>query len=182
MSHVVCETSNLRAVHYAERIWDAVADVDIDNGTLGYLDGITEKGSVIYNFKAGTKDGAAVVLAHNPEWSEDTSRTVNQRKDKFFNAAGVPFRAYTLKKGDEFAVSNGAFVGTPEIGKYVSIDANGKLIVADTPADGVPMVGQIVRQRKIGSTLVTDQRTYGYERMMYTVKIGQLATEDVVMF
>ena len=29
--HAVCETTNLRAVHYAERIWDAVADIDIDN-------------------------------------------------------------------------------------------------------------------------------------------------------
>ena len=30
--HAVCETTNLRAVHYAERIWDAVADFDVDNG------------------------------------------------------------------------------------------------------------------------------------------------------
>ena len=28
--HTVCETTNLRAVHYAERIFDAVADFDID--------------------------------------------------------------------------------------------------------------------------------------------------------
>ena len=174
MIHTVCETSNLRCVHYAERIWDAVADVDVDNGTLGYLENPTD-GGVIHNFKAGTSEGKTVVLAHNPEWTEDTSNRLNQRKDKFFVPAGVAFRAYTLHEGDEFALSESGFVGTPEIGKYVSIDANGKLAVADAPVDGAAMVGQIMRKRQIGSTLVTGLRTYGYERMMYMVKVESLA-------
>lgn len=172
--HAVCETTNLRAVHYAERIWDAVSDVDIDNGTLGYLEDKND-GGVIYDFKAGTKEGASVVLVHMPEWTEDTSRMTNQRKDKFVNVAGVPFRAFTLAEGDEFALSSEGFVGNPEIGKYVSIDANGKLAVADAPVDGAVMVGKIMRKRQIGSTLVTGVRTYGYARMMYTVKVETLA-------
>jgi hypothetical protein len=172
--HAVCETTNLRAVHYAERIWDAVSDVDIDNGTLGYLEDKND-GGVIYDFKAGTKEGASVVLVHMPEWTEDTSRMTNQRKDKFVNVAGIPFRAFTLAEGDEFALSPEGFVGTPEIGKYVSIDANGKLAVADAPIDGAAMVGKIMRKRQIGSTLVTGVRTYGYARMMYTVKVETLA-------
>ena len=175
MVHTVCETTNLRAVHYAERIWDAVADFDVDNGTLGYLDGVDVEGGVIYNFKAGTSKGKAVVLAHNPEWTEDTSRMTNQRKDKFFVSAGTPFRAYALCEGDEFALSAEGFVGAPEIGKYVSIDANGKLAVADAPVDGAVMVGQIMRKRQVGSTLVTGVRTYGYARIMYTVKVETLA-------
>ena len=175
MIHTVCETSNLRCVHYAERIWDAVADVDVDNGTLGYLGDAAVEGGVIYNFNAGTSEGKAVVLAHNPEWTEDTSRMTNQRKDKFFVPAGVPFRAYTLHEGDEFALSTEGFVGTPEIGKYVSIDNNGKLAVADAPVEGAAMVGKIMRKRQIGSTLVTDARTYGYSRMMYMVKVESLA-------
>lgn len=174
--HAVCETTNLRAVHYAERIWDAVSDVDVDNGTLGYLDGQHEEGGVIYDFKAGTKEGAPVVLVHMPEWTEDTSRMTNQRKDKFVNVAGVPFRAFTLAEGDEFALSPEGFVGTPKVGKYVTIDANGKLAVAgDTAPEGAVMVGKIMRKRQIGSTLVTGVRTYGYERMMYTVKVETLA-------
>ena len=172
--HAVCETTNLRAVHYAERIWDAVSDVDIDNGTLGYLED-REDGGVIYDFKAGTKDGASVVLVHMPEWTEDTSRMTNQRKDKFTNVKGRPFRAFTLAKGDEFALSPEGFVGTPEIGKYVSINADGKLVVADAPVEDAAMVGKIMRKRQVGSTLVTDVRSYGYARMMYTVKVETLA-------
>lgn len=173
--HAVCETTNLRAVHYAERIWDAVSDKDIDNGTLGYLDGVSVEGGVIYNFKAGTMEGKKPVLVHMPEWTEDTSNRLNQRKDKFVNVAGVPFRAFTLAEGDEFALSNEGFVGEPKIGKYVSINANGKLEVADAPVEGAVMVGKIMRKRQVGSTLVTELRTYGYARMMYTVKVESLA-------
>lgn len=173
--HAVCETTNLRAVHYAERIWDAVSDKDIDNGTLGYLDGVSVEGGVVYNFKAGTMAGKKPVLVHMPEWTEDTTNRLNQRKDKFFNEAGVPFRAFTLAEGDEFALSAEGFVGEPAIGAYVSINADGKLAVSDAPVDGAVMTGKIMRKRQIGSTLVTELRTYGYSRMMYTVKVESLA-------
>ena len=172
--HAVCDTTNLRAVHYAERIWDAVADVDIDNGTIGYLENPEDEG-VIHTFKAGTMEGKKPVLVHMPEWTEDTSNRLNQRKDKFFNPAKVPFRAFTLKEGDEFALSPEGFAGEPVVGKYVSVDANGKLAVADAPVDGAVMVGKIMRKRQIGSTLVTKVREYGYARMMYTVKVEFLA-------
>lgn len=174
--HCVAETSNLRCVHYAERIWDAVATEDIDNGTFGYLENPTD-GGVIHSFAKGTKAGSFVVMAHNPEWTEDTSRMTNQRKDKFYIAEGVPFRAYTLHKGDEFALSAEGFIGTPEVGKFVTIDDTGKLKVeaGETATEGAVMVGKIMRKRQIGSTLVTDLRTYGYERMMYTVKVESLA-------
>ena len=175
MIHAVCETTNLRAVHYAERIFDAVADFDIDNGTIGYLDGLAEGQSHIYNFKAGTKEGAVVVLAHNPEWTEDTSRMINQRKDKFFIPAGTPFRAFVIRVTDEFALSTEGFAGTPDVDKYVSVNENGKLAVADAPVEDAVMVGKIMRKRQVGSTLVTDARSYGYSRVMYTVKVESLA-------
>ena len=175
MVHAVCETTNLRAVHYAERIFDCVCDVDIDNGTIGYMDGLADGQTHIYNFKTGTKEGAVLVLAHNPEWTEDTSRMTNQRKDKFFIPAGTPFRAFVIRVTDEFALSPEGFVGEPEVEKYVSVDEKGKLAVADAPVEGAAMVGKIMRKRQIGSTLVTGVREYGYARMMYTVKVESMA-------
>lgn len=175
MVHVCCETTNLRAVHYAERIWDGISDINIDNGTIGYLDDQAEEGGMIYNFKTGTSKGKKPVLVHMPEWTEDTSNRLNQRKDKFFNKAGVPFRCFTLHLGDEFALSAEGFTAEPVVGKFVAVNANGKLDVVDeAPADAV-MVGKIMRKRQIGSTLVTGVRTYGYSRMMYTVKVESLA-------
>ena len=173
--HAVCETTNLRATHYAARIFDCVCDVDIDNGTLGYMDGLAEDQSHIYNFKAGTKEGKQVVVAHNPEWTEDTSNRLNQRKDKFFIPAGTVFRAFVIDELDELALSAEGFTAEPVVGKFVSINANGKLDVADAASEDAVMVGKIMRKRQIGSTLVTGVRTYGYARMMYTVKVETLA-------
>ena len=171
----VCETTNLRAVHYAERIWDAVADFEVENGMLGHLEDLAEGETHTYNFVKGAEAGKQVVLAHNPEWTEDTSNRLNQRKDKFFIPEGTKFRAFTLAVGDEFALSKEGFVGEPEAGKYVSINADGRLVVADeAPADAV-MVGKIMRKRQVGSTLVTSLRTYGYQCMMYEVKVEALA-------
>lgn len=173
--HVVAETSNLRCVHYAERIWDAVSTEDMDNGTFGYLNGLNVEGGVIYNFEKGSKEGSAVVMVHNPEWDYDTSRMINQRKDKFFTPAGTPFRAYTLHEGDEFALSTEGFNGEPEVGKYVTINTNGKLDVADAPVDGAVMVGKIMRKRIMGGIVNTAAHDYGYSRKMYEVKVETLA-------
>ena len=170
------ESQNMLSTHYAKRIFDAVCENDVENGTFGYLDGVETEGGVIYNFVAGAKEGAEVVVVDQPVWTEDTSRMTNQRKDKFINEAGIPFRCRVVAKNDEMGLSAAGFSGTPEVGKAVTIDVNGKLKVEDSdPAAGAVMVGKIMRKRQIGSTLVTDLRAYGYERMMYTVKVESLA-------
>lgn len=174
MAHVVCETTNLRAVHYAERIWDGVCGEDIDNGTFGHLTDLAD-GGVIYNFVKGAKAGAQVVMSHNPEWSADTSNRLNQRKDKFFIEKGIPFRCFTLAVGDEFALSEDGFVGAPEVGKFVTVDASGKLKVEDEEPKDAVMVGKIMRTRVVGSVVTTPIRNYGYSRKMYEVKVVTLA-------
>lgn len=173
--YAVFESTNMASTHYAKRIFDAVCDAPVENGTFGYLDGVETEGGVIYKFVAGTKKGCEVVVADQPAWTEDTSRMTNQRRDKFVIEAGVPFRCRVVAKDDEFALSKKGFEGEPEVGKCVTIDSKGKLAVADTVADGAVMGGKIMRKRQIGSTLVTPLRSYGYERMMYTVKVESLA-------
>ena len=175
MVHAVCETTNLGAVRYAERIFDAVASVDIDNGTIGYLDELVEGTTHMYTFVPGVKEGKKICLAHNPEWNEDECRMTNQRKDKFFIPAGTPFRAYVLKVTDEFALSPEGFSAesreTLKEGKFATVNEEGKLVVADAASEDALMVGQIMRKRQVGATLVTNLREYGYARMMYTVKV-----------
>lgn len=172
--YAVFESTNMASTHYAKRIFDAVCDAPVENGTFGYLEVVENEGGVIYKFIAGTKEGCEVVVADQPVWTEDTSRMTNQRKDKFVIEAGVPFRCRVVARDDEFALSPEGFAGEPAVNKYVSIDGNGKLAVADAPVDGV-MVGKIMRKRQIGSTFVTNVREYGYARMMYTVRVETLA-------
>ncbi len=191
--YTVFESTNMGSTHYAERIFDAVATEDIENGTFGYLDGLAEGEAVIYNFKKGTKEGLKagdIVVADNPEWDADTSKITNQRKDKFIIKAGTPFRVRVVKKNDEFAVSAEGFTAETQekvVGTdgnpvdfatkkvYVGIDATtGKLVASDAESEGA-MTGQVMRKRITGGKLVTPVRSYGYSREMYEVKVTALA-------
>ena len=176
----VFESTNMASTHYAERIFDAVCDVDVENGTFGYLEELAEGYDVIYTFKAGTKAGAKVVVVDQPVWTEDTCRRTNQRKDKFVVEAGTPFRVRTVKVNDEFATAAEGFTAATKAnaaaGKYVTIDAStGKLVVANAPVEGAAMNAKIMRTHTIGNTLVTAAHSYGYARKMYEVKVETLA-------
>lgn len=176
----VFESTNMATTHYAERIFDAVCDVDVENGTFGYLDGLADGESHTYKFVAGTKEGAFVVVADQPAWTEDTSRKTNQRKDKFVIEANTRFRVRVVKVRDEFATAAEGFTSetraNADVDKYVTIDAvTGKLVVANAPVDGAVMNAKIMRTRMMGSTVVTGVRNYGYARKMYEVKVESLA-------
>ena len=176
----VFESTNMASTHYAERIFDAVCDVDVENGTFGYLEGLADGESHIYNFKAGAKEGAFVVVVDQPVWTEDTSRMANQRKDKFVVEAGVPFRVRVVKVHDEFATASEGFTSATReaaaVGKFVTIDAaTGKLVVADAPVEGAVMNGKVMRTRVMGGIVTTAAHDYGYSRKMFEVKVETLA-------
>lgn len=175
----VFESTNMASTHYAKRIFDAVCDVDVENGTFGYLEGLKDGERVIYKFVAGTKAGKEVVVVDQPVWTEDTSRMTNQRKDKFIVEANVPFRVRVIARDDEFAIAAEGFtketVEKAEAGKFVTIDATGKLVVADAAVEGAVMNGQIMRTRVMGGIVTTAIRDYGYSRKMYEIKVESLA-------
>lgn len=171
----VFESTNLASTKYAERIFDCICEEDVENGTFGHMEGLEDGYSNIYKFVKGVKVGEPVVVCDQPAWTEDTSRMTNQRKDKFIVEAKTPFRARVIKVNDEFALSKEGFKAEPVVGKFVSVDTDGKLKIDDEAATDVAMVGEIMRKRQVGSTLVTGVRTYGYARMMYEVKVKSLA-------
>lgn len=173
--HTICETTNLAATKYAERIFDAVADEVIENGTLGHLEDQVEEGSHIYKFVKGVKAGFKTVLAHNPEWKYEYHKLTDYRRDQFAIEAGTPFRAYVLKATDEFALSTVGFEGTPATGKFVSVNADGKLKVEDSEPADAEFVGHIERVRNMGGQLITAAHTYGDVQQMFTVMVKKTA-------
>lgn len=176
MAYTVIESLNMASTKYVERIYDAVATTDIENGTFGYLDGLVENEDAVYNFVAGTKEGEDVVVADNPAWDVDASKITNQRKDKYVIPKGTVFRVRVVKKRDEFAISIDGFTDATkekaDVDAYVTIDSTtGKLVAADSKTDGAAFVGQILRKKTKGGTLVTTANKYGYSRVMYEVKV-----------
>lgn len=186
MAYSVFDSTNMASTKYAERIFDAINSNNIENGTFGYLNGLATGESVTYNFVAGTKNGLKIgdiVVADQPAWDYDECKRSNQRRDKFVIKGGVKFRARTVRKNDELAYSIDGFTaatqsvvtGTTDFSTtavYVTIDSStGKLVASTTkPVSGV-IVGQIMRKRTSGATLVTSAHSYGYSRVMYEIKI-----------
>lgn len=184
--YTVFESVNMGSTHYAERIFDAVAAVDVENGTFGYLDGLADGETHTYNFVAGTKAGKKVVVADNPAWTEDTCSIVNQRKDKYVIPAGTRFRVRVVKVNDEFGITiEGVTAATRNVvtdvsdftanNVYLTIDTTGKLVAATESADDAVMEARIERKRMVGGALVTSAHTYGYSKAMYEARIEVLA-------
>lgn len=181
--YTVFESTNMKASRFAERIFDCVAEEDIENGTFGYLGEQAEEGSHIYKFKKGFKAGESVVVANQPAWDEDTCRITNQRRDKFVIKAGTPFRVFVVAKNDEFAITiegvTAASQAKMKIGAFLTIDADsGKLVAADATAvktDSAPVMEAVVeRKRIVGGTLATAAHNYGYANEMFTARIKVL--------
>lgn len=183
--YTVFESTNMASTKYAERIMDAVCENDIENGTFGYLDGLVEGESVIYNFVPGFKEGKKVVVVDHPAWDYDESRRKNQRKDKFINEAYTPFRVRVLKELDEFGITIEGitiesrkmvmdvsdFMDTPI---YLTINTNGKLTASDTKTNNAIFQAQIMRKRLTGAIISTPIRNYGYSSTIYESQIIHL--------
>lgn len=178
MAYGVIESTNMKSIHRGGRIYDAIADVDIENGTVGYIDELADGETHIYTFHKGVKAGKTLVIVDQPVWDADTSKRTNQRKDKFICKAEIPFRVRKLYADDEFAISAECIDKTTraniDINKFVTVNADGKFVVADATNETAIFEGKVMRKRTQGATLLTTAHTYGYSRYLYTVKVARL--------
>lgn len=178
--YCVFESTNMKSSRFAERIFDAVAEEDIENGTFGYLGDQEEEGSHVYKFNKGSKVGETVVVADQPAWKEDYRRTADMRRDKFIIPAGTRFRVRVVAKNDEFAITiEGVTHDTRnkmKIGAYLTIDeTTGKLVAAETDAEDTSVMKAVVeRKRIVGGTLATAANNYGYANEMFTARVKVL--------
>ena len=186
--YTVFESTNMGSTKYAERIFDAVAATDIENGTFGYLNGLkvisgSNKEPNVYNFVAGTKAGLTagdIVVVDNPAWDYDTCKITNQRRDKYVIPAGTVFRVRVVKKNDEFGISAEGITAASrtnlDVDAYLTIDSStGKLVAAASTASTPIMEAVVMRKRNVGNTLVTTAHNYGYTTTIYEAKITTLA-------
>lgn len=181
--YTVIESTNMQSTgHGSKRIFSAVSDVDIENGTLGHLNGLAGNYSHIYNFAKGVVDGEAVVIVDNPAWDVDTCKRSNQRRDKYIIPAGTPFRVRVVAINDEFAISaegieeatRSLVVDTAnftETDVYVTVNAEGKLKASAIKEDNQIFEGKIERKRVVGGVFNIPVHEYGYSYTLYEVKI-----------
>lgn len=114
--HAVCESSMLKAT-ITGPIYSLKCHEDMDNGTIcTYGDYVT---SQVFASKA-FEEGAAPLLILTPPFGYNTDRKYMSEEKYFYNAKDEIARAYTLYAGDIWTVSEMAFDGTPEVGKYIN--------------------------------------------------------------
>lgn len=135
-AHVVCESSRLKATG-AGHIYDLKCHKDIDNGTIVVIGNHVE--GQVYQAKdyvAGEKPYLVLTapLAYN-------GRKVWSDEKYFYNAQGEIARAYELCEGDIFTISAEAFIGAPEVGKFV----DAAYTVADVAGES-GFVGEIIEE------------------------------------
>lgn len=135
--HAVCESSLIKATECGH-IYSLKCHEDLDNGAIVSVGAWA--GAQVFEskeFEAGTRP----ILILTPPLGYNSDRREYQEEQYFYNAKGEVARGYELTDGDIFTVSEIAFNGTPEVGKF--IDAT--YTVADEAGDS-GLVGEIVEK------------------------------------
>ena len=132
--HGVAESTLLKSTKVGHH-FNAIADVDIDNG------GVCVLGDYVKSdlFKAEIpKVGEAIHLILTVPKIYEEYTTKMQEESNFYNAAGEEMRLYEVVKYDRFALSAEAFDEDADLGtnKYVVVTGTGyKLTTTDSAPD-----------------------------------------------
>ena len=137
VKHSVCESSLLKSTEVGH-IYSLKCHEDLDNGSIVSVGSWVE--AQVFNSK-GFVAGERPILILTPPLGYNSDRKEYQNECYFYNAKDEIARGYELNDGDIFTISEDAFDGAPEVGKF--IDA--AYTVADAAgADG--FVGEIVEK------------------------------------
>lgn len=137
-NHIVCESTNILSTNFGGgHIYSIEIQEDMDNGLLvardEYVDDQYEDEVwMAKEYAAGDEP----LLLLNPPLLPMTELRGYATEDRFYNAKGDRVRAYTLRVGDRFTLSEAAFGdAAPEVKQYVTYDAANKQYVVGAKDD-----------------------------------------------
>lgn len=138
-NHIICESTNILSTNFGGgHIYSIEVQEDMDNGLLvardEYVDNQYE--DEVWKAKAYAA-GDEPLLLLNPPLLPMTELRGYASEDRFYNKEGDRVRAYTLRLGDRFSLSEVAFDVAPEAKQYVTYNAGEKkYIVSDSKTEG----------------------------------------------
>lgn len=143
---------------YTGAIYNVQHSSAIENGSLVNIGALVSGETELYAVgvpATATLATAEVALVASDEvvyQRYNVDGTIAQKGD-FINAANKPAKAYSLKVGDEFTITDDGFSGTSVVGKYL-IPANGTVVgaIADDLTGGTRFAAIVT---KIGITSLT---------------------------
>lgn len=148
MAKAIVNLDYLKSV-YVGRIFNVMADFEIEQGSLVAIGDLVDGQREIYNPAAVTDATTEkVALIASDEADYDPRKAM---WEDFTNEADYPAKAYELKENDVFTISEDGFTGTPEVGKYLITSNNSlKGKIADDLTDGTAFAAKIIDLPKLG--------------------------------
>lgn len=147
-SHIVAESTNILSSNFGGgHLYSIAITEDMDNGLL-VSRGVyanDEYEDEVWTMKAYAA-GDEPLLLLNPPVVPFTALKTYADEDRFYNAKGDRVRAYTLRIGDRFSLSEAAFDKAPEEKKYVTFDATGKIYKVVDALDETQFCAQVLKK------------------------------------
>lgn len=147
-SHIVAESTNILSSNFGGgHLYSIAITEDMDNGLL-VSRGVyanDEYEDETWTMKAYAA-GDEPLLLLNPPVVPFTALKTYADEDRFYNAKGDRVRAYTLRIGDRFSLSEAAFDKAPEEKKYVTFDAAGKVYNVVDSLDETQFCAQVLKK------------------------------------
>lgn len=147
-SHIVAESTNILSSNFGGgHLYSIAITEDMDNGLL-VSRGVyanDEYEDEVWTMKAYAA-GDEPLLLLNPPVVPFTALKTYADEDRFYNAKGDRVRAYTLRIGDRFSLSEAAFDKAPEEKKYVTFDATGKIYKVADALDETQFCAQVLKK------------------------------------
>ena len=147
-SHIVCESTNILSSNFGGgHIYSIAITEDMDNGLLCArsvydTDEYEDEVWTMKKYAAGDEP----LLLLNPPVVPFTALKTYADEDRFYNAKGDRVRAYTLRVGDRFSLSEVAFDKVPEEKKYVTYDAAAKVYKVVDSIDETQFCAQVLKK------------------------------------
>jgi hypothetical protein len=147
-SHIVAESTNILSSNFGGgHLYSIAITEDMDNGLLvsrGVYANDEYEDEVWTMKKYAAGDEPLLLL--NPPVVPFTALKTYADEDRFYNAKGDRVRAYTLRIGDRFSLSEAAFDKAPEEKKYVTFDAAGKVYNVVDSLDETQFCAQVLKK------------------------------------
>lgn len=147
-SHIVAESTNILSSNFGGgHIYSIAITEDMDNGLLCARNVYAndEYEDEVWTMKAYAA-GDEPLLLLNPPVVPFTALKTYADEDRFYNAKGDRVRAYTLRIGDRFSLSEAAFDKAPEEKKYVTFNAAGKVYNVVDSLDETQFCAQVLKK------------------------------------
>lgn len=146
--HIIAESTNILSTNFGGgHIYSIAITEDMDNGLLVARDvyDSDEYEDEVWTMKKYAAGDEPLLLLAPPVVPFTALKTYGD-EDRFYNAKGDRVRAYTLRVGDRFSLSEVAFDKVPEEKQYVTYDAAGKIYNVVDVADNTQFCAQVLKK------------------------------------